>query len=170
MRVDHASRKYAEHLEYAELLKPRYFMPPLVLIDFPQDCPTAVRDRIGEASSLLYADLNSSANRLRIAIEDLLTEQGVVKHPNGETTKTRLTTDARIKVFQKQNDEAGTMLMAIKWIGNVGSHEGNGLTLDNVFEAFNFLSHALDLIYPVDDAWRKTLVARAHEINAAKRP
>ncbi len=53
-----------------------------------------------------------------------------------------------INKFGEKQDDAATQLMAIKWLGNIGSHAGLAvLTRDDLLDAFEHFEYALDLIY-----------------------
>ena len=49
---------------------------------------------------------------------------------------------ARIEEFAKRDAVIGAQLMALKWLGNTGSHEGS-VTKDDLLGAFEIMEHAL---------------------------
>ncbi|WP_426324353.1 hypothetical protein [Pedobacter sp. R-06] len=48
--------------------------------------------------------------------------------------------------YEKKNPEVANHLLAIKWIGNSGSHF-NTLSEQNILDAYRLLKYALELIY-----------------------
>jgi hypothetical protein len=123
-----------------------------------------VRTEVERAAAILFADYNSSANRLRVAIEKLLTSRGV---EGGYSARLH---DRLNGPFRRDHPDAARLLMAIKWIGNSGSHEHGTVTIDDLFDSIDFFSHALDIIYPVADNRRKDALAKAEKVNKNKGP
>lgn len=122
----------------------------------PAGTPAEVVNAIKSASNVLRTDPNSAANRLRFAIESLVTALGqrrytVSRPKNGApATRSRLTTHACITEYRKGHPEAGDALLAVKWIGNSGSHDSE-LTVSNVLDGTDMLAYALRLIYDKSD-------------------
>jgi hypothetical protein len=51
-----------------------------------------------------------------------------------------LTLHQRIEPFKtERNSEVGTLLLALKWIGNDGAHDGSKLLKNNILEAYGSL-------------------------------
>jgi hypothetical protein len=138
-----------------------YVMPSLPLMDYPGDVPEEVREPISSASLVLLSDASAAANRIRSAIEVLLDYQRIRKFRQGSRSD-RLRTHARIKEFEGKNPDAAAHLMAMKWIGNIGSHERNPLPLAWVLDGLEHFARALELIY---DPHEKELERRAAAIN-----
>lgn len=60
--------------------------------------------------------------------------------------------------MQAKRPEVANALMAVKWIGNDGSHDGK-LTVDDVLDGVDMLEHALNLLYgDQDDILRRIAV------------
>jgi hypothetical protein len=57
-----------------------------------------------------------------------------------------LSLHARIERFAKKNPNVGNTLIAIKWLGNTGSHSPD-LKANDVLDAFELLLHAIEEIY-----------------------
>jgi Domain of unknown function (DUF4145) len=138
-----------------------YIYPALPLIDFTENVPDTVRDLVAAASLVLLSDPSAAANRIRSAIEAVLDDQGIQRFQSRNRTN-RLTTDARIKKFAERNPRAAEQLMAVKWIGNIGSHERTPLGLSLVLDGIEHFDRALELIY---DPREKALARRAAMIN-----
>ncbi|MEU6331999.1 DUF4145 domain-containing protein [Streptomyces sp. NPDC047049] len=149
-----------DYESYYEHLHPKFFMPALPLVETSSACPKAVQDCIKAASKVLWVDPNSAANRLRTAVEALMDEQGIPR-------KNLFSLAKRIKVFETAKPsyaEAAGLLLAVKWIGNVGSHESR-LQIPDVLDGVEILDFTLELVY---DDTRDELKKKAAEITARK--
>ena len=58
------------------------------------------------------------------------------------------------------------ILYAIKWLGNAGSHGNSEITIDDVFDAYEFMNHILNEIYEP----KQKLEKLAKEIRKKKGP
>ncbi|WP_162998162.1 DUF4145 domain-containing protein [Brevundimonas lutea] len=139
----------------------------------PAATPDAVKQRLRSACQLLWSDHDAAGNKIRQAVEALLDDQKVRKAvavPGAAGSAGRrqsLTLHKRIEAFSIKNPEVGDHLMAIKWIGNAGSHAGQPLTRDDVLDALEIMEVAIDDLYV---RTRATLGARVRRILKAKKP
>lgn len=62
------------------------------------------------------------------------------KAANGKLSE--LTLHARIDAFAKKEPAIGPQLMALKWLGNTGSHDSSVSSAD-LLDAFEILEHSL---------------------------
>ncbi len=117
------------------------------------------------ASQLVWADPGAAANRLRLATEELLTAQRVPRTAvvQGKPQR-RLNAHQRIERFRARNAAAADALMAVKWIGNEGSH-ADALTAKDVLDGAKVLSLALSLLY---DSSAEELQRHIRRVNKAK--
>lgn len=152
---------------------PLFFEPAPPVFPIPNECPKKVRDELLRAFALIWSDVGSAGNRLRVAVEALMNECKIQKKAKIKTGRNKgklreLTLDERIKKFGEKQEDAATQLMAIKWLGNTGSHAGLAiLTRDDLLDAFEHFEHALDLIYMKSGA---DLAKRAQHIIKKKGP
>ena len=132
---------------------PSFFEPAPPVFPIPKECPNAVADELKKAFALMWPEIGSSGNRLRVAVEVLMNEQKIQKKAKiksgGNARKYRdLALHERIEKFMVKHEDAGTQLMAIKWLGNTGSHAAlDVLTHDDLLDAFEHFEYALDLVY-----------------------
>lgn len=145
----------------ARFYSAQYMLPGLPLMDFPDAAPEIVREMAKSAGAILLVDPSAAANRIRSAIEALLDHQRIRKTSPRDKTR-RLTTHARIEIFRAKNQQAADHLMAMKWIGNVGSHERNPLPLGWVLDGMEHFARAVELVY---DPTANELERRAKMIN-----
>jgi hypothetical protein len=65
---------------------------------------------------------------------------------------------ARILRYSKKHAEVGQHLLAIKWLGNSGSHSDD-LRAQDALDGFELLEHALEEVYELKSAKLKKLAA-----------
>jgi len=149
--------------------KPLYFTDAPRIFDIPDGTPVDVSDEIGRSFQLYWSDTLACANRIRAAIEALLTAQRVNRSVGGrQSRKCRrmLSLHERIELFMETRPELADKLLAIKWIGNAGTHSAI-VTADDLLDAYEILGFVLDEIY-VRRSVRIGALARA--INRRRAP
>ena len=160
-------------MESYEHYVPHFFEPAPPVFPIPSECPEKIGDELKKAFALIWSDVGSGGNRLRVAIETLMNERKIEKKAkikNGPNKgKFRyLTLSERLKRFAVEHEKAATQLMAIKWLGDTGSHAAlDVLTHDDLLDAFEHFEYALDLVYVKKDI---ALVKRAKDIIKKKGP
>ena len=121
-----------------ERILPEYFSPPLQIIRLRAEYPEPVRIELIRSFTIFFSEPNSAGNRLRVAIERLLDAQTV---PSGKLHH-------RLDEFSKRERDLAEMLMAIKWLGNEGSHSDK-LTKEDVLNGYEVFSFVLLQLYVV---------------------
>jgi hypothetical protein len=127
----------------------KYYVPTTCnpmphIIEIPAQCPKDVREEIQASFSLFWANPPASAGRMRVALECLMTHLGVPKRRKSQNGRFHdLNLHGRIDFFTQKNRTAGAQLMALKWLGNAGSHDSN-VSRRDLLDAFEILEHALD--------------------------
>jgi hypothetical protein len=119
--------------------------PPVIRVC--EECPEPVSAELDRSFALYWMDRRSCATAIRSAVELLLDERNVpreVERKPGRTT--RLPLHDRIVRFQENDPEPGKLLLAIKVIGNVGTH-GDDITFNDLLTGYEILDHVVDLIY-----------------------
>lgn len=150
--------------DYADFLRLRHAQPALRLVDCPDGTPETVLAAVAGASRVVWSDPGSAANRLRVATEELLTAQGVARYRNAKGKRLRIPAGSRIKAFEARKPKPAEALMAVKWIGNEGSHTDD-LPLVDVLDGADMLGMALRLLYDTTEA---ELRRRIRSINKTK--
>ena len=142
-----------------EVFTPQYFWPSLVLFSVPR-CPKLVKHQLTLSFRTFFCDLNAAANHVRSCIDELLCDRNI--------SRTTRTLHNRIEEFGKAdsaNAEFAKALMALKWIGNVGSHPGD-LTKNDLFDAYDIIELLLEDIYT---GHRRRTQNKVAEINKRRR-
>jgi Domain of unknown function (DUF4145) len=129
--------------EWHEYFRPGQCHPMPEIIELPAKCPALVRDALREAFALFWRQPESCAGRVRVALECLMDHLGVPKRKKGKAGKFYdLTLHGRLDHFATKNAAIGAHLMALKWVGNAGSHNGKVSSAD-LLDAFEVLEHTL---------------------------
>lgn len=116
---------------------PIFYNPPINIFKISTYCPENIRNSVLKAFSHFWNDLSSAANRIRTSVELIMDEQGIP-----ETG----TLHSRISNYTKINPECGNKLMAVKWIGNVGSHKTD-VSKEDVIIGFELLEWVIEELY-----------------------
>jgi hypothetical protein len=151
---------------YAGFYRLTYARQTLTLVDCPSGTPEPVAAAGRAATEIVWVDPAGAAGRLRVAVEELLTAQRVPRYwrevkPGKPGKRVRRTTHQRIELFGQRKPQVAQVLMAVKWIGNTGSHEGS-LQIEDVLEGAEMLGLALRLLY---DPSQSNLMRRVEAVN-----
>ena len=129
--------------EYEEYFRPKFCYPMPDFFKFPAKCPQDVKNELRDAFAIFWSNKAACAGRLRVALEYLMNHIGVPKRKKGSNGKFHdLSLHARIEAFANKEPTIGAQLMALKWIGNTGSHDSNVGTND-LLDSFEIMEHAL---------------------------
>lgn len=152
---------------WSDVFTPNFFQPPLKLFRIPAKTPNSVAEPLKESFKLFFSSPGAAANCVRISIECLLTELKVKRFDRVNGKLNYITLHRRINLLPSKYTGVKDMLMAIKWLGNAGSHDGNTITPDDVLDSYEFMEHVLNEIYASKS---KELAARARKVNKSKGP
>ena len=127
--------------------KPMFFYPNLRMFSLSKEIPKPVIKQVDLAFSYYFHDNNSCANKIRTAIEVILDD---IKAPLKKFSNGRLrpipNLHQRIENYRKSKPRLCQLLLALKVIGNEGSHNSKTETKD-LLDAFEILELALDTLY-----------------------
>lgn len=152
---------------YTSCYYPEYFYPTLHLFKIPQDTPSDIEESIYAAFKVFWLDKSACANAVRTTVEVILNDRKVLKTELTKGKKRRsLSLHERIEIFEKKNSEVANYLMAIKWIGNAGSHDGE-ITNEDILDGFDLLKYSLEKLYTSHD---KEIAQMTKQINKKKKP
>lgn len=146
---------------------PKYFHPHLVMMDIPKECPADATTHLNESFALFFADPGAALNSARAALEAVLTHLGIKRFNLVKGKRRPVSLHQRIQLLPAKFDDLKDLLIAIKWLGNAGSHDGDAPTAGDVRTAYDMLEHALSEIY---EAKGKKLKALAKRVNKKKGP
>ena len=159
------------HYEY---FVPTFFQPALPIIKFPSGTtfPKKIGDILEKSFSLFWSDYDACANRIRATLEILLDDMQVKRRVNPDAGK-ELNLHQRIETLTPvdgtKEADVKEMLMALKWLGNAGSHELEGISRSQLIQGYKMMENVLKLQYPAIDHEMPMLVAKAKEVNLVKK-
>lgn len=142
-----AGNGYVEEISYdertvdddtIEYFQAKFFIPPLKVFIIPTNCPQSVSNPLDISFSLFLNSPSAAANTIRIALEALMDELRIEK--KGSLHK-------RIERLPEGYSEYKDSLMAIKWLGNAGSHEIDLVEIKDIMDAYEIIAFILNEIY-----------------------
>lgn len=125
--------------EYIEYFKPLFFYPPLNIFKIPDETPADVANSIRSSFSLVFSNPAAAANQMRISLEYLLTHLGIIKE--------KLCLHERINLLTEKHQTIKDKCLAIKWLGNEGSHRYDKISFDDVCDGYDIFSFVLEELY-----------------------
>jgi len=153
--------------DFAEIFVPEYFYPPINIFSVPQKCPEEVISEIKASFKLFFADSSASANYVRKTVDAILTNKKIKRFTvNNKGKKVTINLHARIVEFEKSKPDIAKKLLAIKWLGNEGSHTDK-MTKNDVLDAYEILEAAIDDLYV---GQRRLIEKKVAKINKSKKP
>ncbi|QFZ84539.1 DUF4145 domain-containing protein [Variovorax paradoxus] len=145
---------------YVDQFFPTYFDPPLVLMDVPKECPEDVAGHLRTSFSMYFCNPGASLNSARMAVEALMDHLKVVDTwPDGK----RMDLHFRIKRIPKEHVNVMDHLLAVKYLGNAGSHHGDKPKREDVNDVYDVLEYALNKIFDQSEGRLKLLVERINK-------
>jgi len=154
-------------LKFVEILNPTYFFPHLKIFQIHPDVPEEIKEAINNSFKLYWVDTASCANKIRIVVELIMDEQKIQSTYIERKKRKVYNLHKRIELFKSKKAEEADLFMAIKWIGNSGSHKGQDLTKDDLLDAYEILSHVTAKLY---EKTSKRIKAITKKINLRKKP
>jgi hypothetical protein len=152
---------------YQEYFRPLFFEPPLNIITVPTGCPQLVSAPLIESFRVVFSAPSAAANLIRIAIEKILDDLKVKRFKVKDGKRRFVPLHERITLMPMQYSELREMVLAVKWLGNSGSHENATLTIDDALDAYELTEQILKEIY---EPKPKHLKALAKKVNKKKGP
>ena len=129
------SHEFHEEYFFIDYVRPS---PPLITI--PENCPTAVKAALAKAFVASWGDLWAAANHTRSCVEKLLNH---LREPQARNLH------ERIKNYKERDEQRGAALLAVKWVGNAGSH-ADDISRDDVYDAFDIIEVVLKDVFSRD--------------------
>ncbi|KCZ61433.1 hypothetical protein HY36_16825 [Hyphomonas atlantica] len=153
-------------MEVVEIFYPEFIHPSPSLIALVEETPTDVFEEIQRASSLIWIDTSSSANKLRLAAERVLTALKVNRTKIQKSKRRPLMLNERIGLLGPQYAEIADLLHSIRFLGNHGSHE-SAVSVDrsDLLNAFEIMEHVISIAFSTK---AKRVKAAAKDIKRRK--
>lgn len=144
---------------------PLNFQPPLMLMDIPGKCPEPIKECLYTSFALFFANPGAALNAIRAALEILLTDRGIKRSTIVRNKRKLLNLHQRIAELPAKYQEVRDLILAVKWLGNAGSHAGSETNAGDVRVAYDMFEHVLAEIY---EEKTKKLKAAARSVNKRK--
>jgi hypothetical protein len=164
--IDHYMQQIDDD-EYIQMrhLEPAFVEPAPAIFTIPKKTPKKTVIELEAAFSLFWTDPGAALNRVRVAIECLLDAKGVQrKRLTAKRKFQRLNLDQRIEIFHRKDARTHDMMDAVKWMGNIASHE-SATTRWRLLEAFEIIEAILEVV--IEDRQQR-LGRKAREIAKRK--
>lgn len=131
---------------YEDYFSPKTCLPMPDMFAFPAKCPDEVKEELQAAFALFWSQSSACAGRIRVALECLMDHFGIPQRRRNKHGKYfDLSLHDRIDAFAKSEPTTGSQLMALKWLGNAGSHNSK-VNQKDLLDAFEIMEHALSEI------------------------
>lgn len=151
---------------------PHYFSKSPHLISLDSSYPADIQKLLESSFELFWVDKMSCANKIRICLESLM---DYYKVPKKQKVKKdgkfkNLSLHERIKkceILKKSNFDNEIFALAIKWIGNIGSHNTNDCSDEKIFLAYELLDFILQDLF-INQNKLQQLVKKAKIVNKSK--
>lgn len=126
----------------------RYFTESPRLVEMPEATPELVVEELLASFQLYWNDALACTNRIRSAVERLLTAQRIPQTSGRKPGAKRqfLSLHRRIELFRAKQPSITDALMALKWIGNAGSHSDT-VTTEDALDGYELMDWVLDSLY-----------------------
>jgi len=132
-----------DNYDWADYFLPKFCHPMPDMFDITPKCPDSIKEELRGAFALFWSNHAACAGRIRVALECLMNHLGVPKRRKDGSGKYHdLSLHARIDLFAQNEPATGPQLMALKWLGNTGSHEAQ-VARNDLLDAFEIMEHAL---------------------------
>lgn len=145
---------------------PKYFWPHLNIFNVPKNTPEPIREEINKSFELFFASPSSSSNHIRIALENLLDHLKVKRTELRNKKRVYISLHRRVLLLPQAYSDLKDLLIAIKWLGNTGSHTPV-ITMDDVMDAYDILEMVINELFEKRASGIKKLAKR---INKRKGP
>jgi len=130
---DHTKKTESER-QLPALYKIDHFSTPISMFKINELVPTSIQFELLGAFSYFHIDTNSSANKLRRAIEVFCSELGIADNPLGR----------QINELKNSHPVEAGLLNALRLVGNEGTHS-NSVLEDDLLMAFDIVEEVLAL-------------------------
>ena len=150
---------------YINTFIPKYFYPPLRLFDYTEELVEDVKNEFKQSFELFYCNPPSSANHIRIALEKLLNHFKIKRYEIKKGKKRFLSLHKRIEITSNKFPSLREHFLALKWLGNAGSHSNLNISIDDVMDSYEIFEFVLNELFR-----NKSIKKLVRQINKKKGP
>lgn len=149
-------------LKIIKKYSPTHFGRSPHIIEISGEYPEKIKLILLESFSLFWLNKSSCANRVRMCIEKVMDEFGVKKHDKNNDI---MSLHNRIELFAKDNKDLKEIILAIKWIGNEGSH--SSVNVENLLDGYWLADYMLKKLFKKEEK-SKSEIELSKEINEVR--
>ncbi len=155
--------------EWCDYFRPKYFQPHLKPFTYPKDTPKEVVGEFEQSFKLFFCNPPSASNHIRIALENILTSLKIKRFEVKNGKRHFVTLQRRIEMLPNKHGNLKELFMAIKWLGNAGSHSHKEITIDDVMDAYEIMEAVLKELFESKKDTAKQLAKKNKQEKRAKR-
>lgn len=145
--------------------RPHCMSPAPEIIRYPRKLNKESAEHLRRSFVLFWVDYAACANRLRIVVEYLLDQLGIAREgQKGNRKNARLDLADRIDLLKLAKPGHEEALNALRFIGNVGSHEGV-VDFEDLLTCYEAIEEAMTELI---DETKAKLAQKIQDINARK--
>ncbi len=130
--------------EYYQWFQPKTFFPSLHPFELPAKCPEEITEPLLASFSIFLMQPSAAANLIRISVERMLTAMGV---PEQKKSGWRIGLKERLEKLPAIYSGFSGQLMAIKFLGDAGSHDYDKVKLKDIEDAFEIMDHVVNDLF-----------------------
>lgn len=149
--------------EYPIFYRPKYFFPNVNLFPISNDVPKEIYLALNKSFELFFCNYDAALNQIRICIELLMDRWEIPSYENNKF----ISLHSRIVKIPKKFEKLKSVLTAVKWLGNAGSHSSFQITKKDLLDAYEILNYILTEVF---SSKHDKITGIANEINSNKGP
>lgn len=130
--------------QYHQWYKPVSFVPSLHPFGLPEQCPEEITKPVEASFSIFLMQPGAAANLIRISVERMLTAMGVAERTDRGK---RIPLHNRLEMLPELYASFSKPLMAIKFLGNAGSHTYDGVKTRDIEDAFEIMEYVVNDLF-----------------------
>ena len=139
--MDYIQEEYVQYeSEYYSYYQPKIFIPPLSFFSIPENTPDEIKTLLKLSFSIVLQSPSSAVNSLRSSIEELLDIYEIPEKKLHHRIEQDVPTHPILSPYKDY-------LMAIKWLGNSGSHDLDQITLQDIMDVYEIMEFVLVGLY-----------------------
>lgn len=141
--IDYSQEEYADPRSqpaYYSYYQPKIFIPPLSFFIVPEKTPSEIKELLELSFSIVLQSPASAVNCLRSSLEKLLDIYSIPE----KRLHDRIDKDVPINPALAPYKD---YLMAIKWLGNSGSHDLDEIKIKDIIDVYEIMEFVLSNLY-----------------------
>lgn len=141
--IDYSQEEYAYEggqPAYYSYYQPKIFIPPLSFFTIPEKTPDEIKVLLELSFSIVLQSPASAVNCLRSSIEKLLDIHSIPEKRLHFRIQDDVPTNPTLAPYKDY-------LMAIKWLGNSGSHNLDEISLLDIIDVYEIMEFVLSSLY-----------------------